>query len=613
MLVFDWFVLPFTLGLVYLVVTLLVKYFRWVKNLPVDEFAKVKKGVLSTKTFSAIREVFLESLLHRKIFKVNPLLGYMHTSLAFGWFLLILIGNWESRIFYHGHVSPPYVPIFFRFFNPHPVGFKLEAMFSFLMDLTLLVVLSGVTLAWLKRMRSRFFGMKKTTVLHMGDRFALASLWFIFPMRFLAESFTSGAYGGGHFLTANSGAFFAGFLPVESLVYPAWWAYSLALGTFFVALPMSRYMHIPTEIVLIFLRKYGVSEQSIFTSYTQVEINSCSRCGICIDPCQLASSANIRGVQSVYHLQSIRNCAVDNDKSLNCLMCGRCDNVCPVGIDIASIRKANRKQQAAQKENVYRYVPEGNAAKADVIFFAGCMTHLQPSVKKAMTGLLKHAGISYWFMDESGSVCCGRPLMLAGKEAQARELMANNKAKIVASGAKLFVTSCPICYKVFKEEYGLNIEVMHHSEYLLQLVESKKILVNRQDVKAVYHDPCELGRGAGIYAQPRQLLKSVVSLQPVSQDKENALCCGGSLANIKISNPERKMITADAVSVLTANNPDVLVTGCPMCKRTFAQASSVRVLDIAEVLSGALVLKQPTALIKVKNEERLAIQPVLIR
>ena len=38
-----------------------------------------------------------ESLLHRRIFKVNPLLGYMHMSLAFGWFLLIVVG-WIASV-----------------------------------------------------------------------------------------------------------------------------------------------------------------------------------------------------------------------------------------------------------------------------------------------------------------------------------------------------------------------------------------------------------------------------------------------------------------------------------------------------------------------------------
>ncbi|HEY4785139.1 MAG TPA: (Fe-S)-binding protein, partial [Bacteroidales bacterium] len=547
MLLFNWFVIPFTLGLAFLLTALAVKYTLWIKNLPADEKAKARKGVFSKKSFEAIREVFMESLLHRKIFRVNPLLGYMHASLAFGWFLLILVGNLESRVYSNGHMSPPYVPIFFRFFNPNAEGLPFGSIFAFVMDLFLLIVLTGVALAWFKRVYSRMMGMKKTTVLKLGDKLALSSLWLIFPLRFLAESFTSANAGGGSFLTANAGHFFGSFLPTQLLAYPAWWAYSLSLGIFFVSVPYSRYMHIPTEVLLIFLRKYGVSEKKEMTTFTRVEVSSCSRCGICLDPCQMASAANMKKTQSVYYLQSVRNKEICDDQSLNCMMCGRCDNICPVGIDIKSIRLAGRKQLAVQKEETFHYIPKISKIKADVIYFAGCMTHLQPSVKKSMVEVMKAAGEKFWFMDENGSACCGRPMMLSGKEAQARELMAKNKTAIEASGARTFVTSCPICYKVFKEEYNLNIEVLHHSQYLLQLVENRKIEINRQHIKGVYHDPCELGRGSGIYDQPRQLLSRTMELVPLTRERKNALCCGGSLANLKISTDQRKMITTDAI------------------------------------------------------------------
>ena len=597
---FNWFVVPFTLGLIFLAGYLAVKYVTWVKNLATEEKAKLKKNIFTLKSLHAVKEVFLESLMHRKIFKVNPLLGYMHTCFAFGWFMLILVGNLESRVFYHGHSSPPYIPIFFRFFNPHPEGFRYEGIFSFIMDLILLVILSGVILAWSKRLYSRFFGMKKTTVLRLGDRLALSSLWVIFPLRFLAESFTSASYGGGHFLTSNAGAFLGSFLPAQLLMYPAWWAYSFALGIFFIALPFSRYMHIPTEVLLIFLRKYGVSEKKEFSTYTQVEVNSCSRCGVCIDPCQLASAANLKGVQSVYFLQNLRNQQTCEDKSLNCLMCGRCDSTCPVGVDIKSIRMAERKQHAIQVENAFDYLPQVISKKADVIYFAGCMTQLQPAVKKSMVAILDTADVNYWFMDEAGSICCGRPLMLSGKETQAREIMAKNIAMIKASGAKTLVTSCPICFKVFNEEYKLNIEVLHHSQYLLRLVEEKQITFNRLDTRAVYHDPCELGRGSGIYEQPRELLNKILHLNSSTQEKETALCCGGSLANLKIANDERKKITLNAVQTLTVSNPDALITGCPLCKKTFALSAPVIVMDIAEVLAKSMVRKDHRQVTRVK-------------
>jgi Fe-S oxidoreductase len=288
------------------------------------------------------------------------------------------------------------------------------------------------------------------------------------------------------------------------------------------------------------------------------------------------------------------------------MMCGRCDNLCPVGIDIKAIRMASRKQDAIQKEHAFDYIPAIAQTKANVIYFAGCMTHLQPSVKKSMVKLMKAANEKFWFMDEEGSICCGRPMMLSGKETQAKELIAKNKSAIENSGAKTLVTSCPICYKVFKDEYHLTIDVLHHSEYLLQLVESKKISLNHQNIRGVYHDPCELGRGSGVYEQPRELLKKTLHLSGSAEEKENGVCCGGSLANLKISNEDRKKVTIGALKTLTESNPEVLVTGCPACKKTFCQSAPIPVMDIAEVLSRSLVRKAHVTEMDIKTTKTIS-------
>ncbi|MBO7567194.1 MAG: (Fe-S)-binding protein, partial [Bacteroidales bacterium] len=140
-------------------------------------------------------------------------------------------------------------------------------------------------------------------------------------------------------------------------------------------------------------------------------------------------------------------------------------------------------------------------------------------------------------------------------------------------------------YKVFKEDYQLpNVEVLHHSEYILELVKSGRLKVNTSDLRAVYHDPCELGRGSHIYEQPRELLSSTLTLVPMDREREKALCCGGSLANTKISMAERDVLAGKAMEEFASYNPDVVVTSCPLCKKTFAKVNSVAVKDLAEIV-----------------------------
>ena len=529
-------------------------------------------------------------------------------SLAFGWFLLILFGTIEADIFGQSHLNAPYKAIFFKFFNPTHGRTAIEAAYSFLMDLILAFILSGLILAVAKRFSSKVVGMKKTTNLKIRDKFALTALWLIFPSRLLAESFTSGAYGNGSFLTGTLGSWFATFLPAQQLAYPFWWLYSLSLGTFFVLLPLTRYMHIPVELFLIFMRNSGIRTGDKAGSFSEVETYSCSSCGICIDSCQLNYSAGIRNIQSAYLMKAMRNNDDAYDIAHNCLMCGRCEQTCPVGIELSSIRMIHRREGEAESDmrNIwkgyfhnrqisaparkaeapsYSYLPERTFRKADLLYFAGCMTHLTPGIKNSMIKILKAASENFYFIDETGGVCCGRPMMLAGQDKEARELINFNSEIIWKSGAKTLVTSCPICYKVFKESYYLDVEILHHSQYIKKLIETGALRMNYSHKKIVYHDPCELGRGSGIFKEPREILAHVADLQNTQYDSENSLCCGGSLANIMLDSQKKTIIAADVVKKLTEGNPEILATACPLCKKTFSKVSETEVRDIAEIIA----------------------------
>ncbi len=601
---FDLFVLPFTLGLVFLLGYLAVKYSVWYFKQDKTDRQKVRKGFLSMKMIRALKEIVMESLLHRRIFIKNRLLGFMHMSLAFGWFLLIAIGNLESRVYQPAEMNPPYIPIFFKFFHANPGSFPLHRVFSFTMDLLLLFVLVGVILAFAKRFYSKPYGMKRTTKLMLGDRFALTSLWMIFPLRLLAESLTSAVYGGGDFLTGSVGNLLGIILPASSMYYSAWWAYSLALGTFFVALPFSRYMHIPTEVVLIFSRHFGLNESSHRTPFTEIEINSCSRCGICLDTCQLSFAGGINTIQSAYQLKAIRYNQIQPKETFNCLMCGRCENVCPVGIDINSIRMITRIELNGRKPDPsFIQQPVSAAQHADVLYFAGCMTHQTPAIKKAMVRVLKEAGVNYWFMDESGGLCCGRPMMLAGHKGQADIMIEKNRRIIMESGAKTLVTSCPICYKVFAKEYNLNLRVMHHTQYLLELANQRKIRLKPVAVNAVYHDPCELSRDLRVFDEPRQLINKMMKLTSSEFERDNTLCCGSSLANFSASNEVRQSVAKDAFQKLTSQGAQYLVTSCPMCKKAFEKVSDIPVKDIAEMVLKSLHKHQQHPAIASRKKE----------
>lgn len=604
---YDNFIIPFAVGMTVLILIMILKIVSWISNLEPADKALLKKNILSVKLFEAIKEVFFESLLHRKIFRQNPVLGYMHMSLAFGWFLLIILGNIQAQIYTETLAHPPWYPIFFNYFVTTPYDYPFRSFFEFVMDLLLLFVLSGLTIAFMKRFYSRIVGLKKTTNLKFFDKMALSSLWLIFPLRLLAESFTSGIYHNGNFLTGTLGNAFSSLFPVEQLVYPAWWAYSVSLGAFFIALPYSRYMHIPAEVILILLRSYGIRTKRRYTSFSDIEVQSCSRCGICIDTCQVMNSLGLNKIQSVYFLRSIRENTVNDENLFTCMLCGRCENACPVGIRLSDLRITQRTKNGVVNTSTYDFLNPPPYKIADVVYFAGCMTHLTPAIKKSMLKIFDIAGVNYYFMDSDKEACCGRPLVMSGHYEAAGKLMEYNKKLIRQSKAKVLVTSCPICYKTFKEDYKLDIHVMHHTEYILKLVEVGILLLEKKNTKVVYHDPCELGRGLGIYEQPRILLGKVSRLLHVKNEKDQAFCCGGSLAAFNLNNTQKDTIRNDAISALMKPNPDKLITACPLCKKTFSKGTKVQVEDIAEIVASSVSVQESKKTVDRRVKEYLAV------
>jgi Fe-S oxidoreductase len=609
---FDPFVIPFNIGLYFILVYVVVRSVIWFRGLSRPDKLRLQRGFFGIAFVQSLKEIFLESLIHRKILKTNLRLGYMHMSLAFGWFLLIFFGTIEADVFGTRHLNAPYKAIFFRFFNPEHGRMGFEAVYGFLMDLILAIILSGLLLALIKRFYSGVVGMKKTTKLKKTDIIALTSLWLIFPSRLLAESFTSGAYGTGSFLTGSLGSWLASFLPAQQMAYPFWWLYSLSLGTFFILLPVTRYMHIPTELFLIFMRNSGIRTGDKTGTYSEVQVYSCSSCGVCIDACQLNFSAGIKNIQAAYLMKAIRNNDEISDIAHNCLMCRRCDQKCPVGIELSPIRMIQRRRGEERNDfrNLYKgyfssrqsvvadksiepafydFIPVIEPEQAEVLFFAGCMTHLTPAIKKSMIKILDASGVNYSFVDEQGGVCCGRPLMLAGQDKEARELINFNSQMIMKSGARTLVTSCPICYKVFRESYYLDVEVLHHTQYIKRLIDEGKIKMSFLRKRVVYHTPCDLGRGSGVYDEPKEVLGYISRLEKSKFEDENSLCCGGSLGNLKLSSDKKHKIACDAVAKLTKGDPDILATACPLCKKTFSSATETKVADISEIVAEALM------------------------
>ena len=169
---------------------------------------------------------------------------------------------------------------------------------------------------------------------------------------------------------------------------------------------------------------------------------------------------------------------------------------------------------------------------SQTLYYPGCMlknvmTQEQENYKKIFNLL----GIDF-VMLPNNEVCCGSPVINAGYRKEAKNLAKKNFDLFKQYNITKIVTPCPGCYAIFKNEYPKlirewNIEVEHATQTILRELKKRKLgQFNGREV-VTYHDPCHLGRHAGIYDEPREIISLLGGeLKEMVHNKEEALCCG---------------------------------------------------------------------------------------
>ena len=122
------------------------------------------------------------------------------------------------------------------------------------------------------------------------------------------------------------------------------------------------------------------------------------------------------------------------------------------------------------------------------------------------------------------------------------------------------------------------------AEYFDELISTGALKVEKGDIRYVFHDPCELGRGSGIYEQPRQILGRAGYLVESEPNRAESICCGGSLGSLTLGFAQREDMTRNALKHLTEGGPDAIATACPLCLATFSRYADRPVQDLAEIL-----------------------------
>ncbi len=314
------------------------------------------------------------------------------------------------------------------------------------------------------------------------------------------------------------------------------------------------------------------------------ELWACTTCGACVEHCPIS-------VEHVDKVIDLRRDLVLNEgripHELNAAMNGVERNNNPYGLPSGErVRWANGLD-----------VPVfAKGARAEYCLWVSCLGSYDDRgqrVAKAMVKLLDAAGVSYAVLGEEEG-CCAEAFRRLGHEYLYKMKLEENAATFAQYGIKKLITTCPHCYNTFKHEYaalGCQLDVYHHAEFLLSLIEAGKLKVQAEARAVAYHDSCYLGRYNNIYDAPRALVRAAAG-EPLEFDKKHAygFCCGAGGGRMWLEETIGKRINVERAEQARATGASTVAVACAYCLTMLDDGlkdlnADVPVKDVAELIA----------------------------
>ena len=406
-----------------------------------------------------------------------------------------------------------------------------------------------------------------------------------------------------------------------------------------------------TPINLETAESYGASKIENFTWKQLLDLDACTRCGRCQDNCP----ANISGkalspktlVQNLKdHMYEVYpypfwpkpkeprrdmiNDVITQEVVWDCTTCRACMEACPVFIEhidkIIDMRRnlaleraefPESAQGALQSLGTRGHPWRGTTATRtdwiagldvkvlsekpdiDILYWVGCTAALEDRNMKvaiATAKVLQAARVNFGILGVE-ETCCGDPARRMGDEYLYQTLCQKNIETLKKYNVKKIVTSCPHCFNTLKNEYpqfGADFEVVHHSQFILDLITQGKLKGGSIDgIKLAYHDSCYLGRHNDIYKQPRKILDSIGGIRRVElgQHGPKGFCCGGGGGHMWMEEPPEKRLNTRRTQEVIDAKANCVATACPYCLSMFEDGikakqveETVKAMDLSELI-----------------------------
>ena len=388
------------------------------------------------------------------------------------------------------------------------------------------------------------------------------------------------------------------------------------------------------------IEQFGAAKMQDLGWEQIMDAYACIQCFRCQEVCPAYNTGKILSpaaleINKRYHLKEGTTDVpmlnlISEEAVWACTSCGACVDICPVGNepmrDILDIRRnlsMMESQFPKQLENAFKGMERNQNPwnvsqterlkwadglnvptieqnpKPEILWWVGCAPATDARAQKtaqAFAKILNASGVNYAVLGKNES-CTGDSARRAGREDIFFGLASQNVETLNEVKPKRIVTTCPHCLHTIKNEYpafGGNYEVVHHTQFINELVGAGKIslVVDKEQFKVTFHDPCYLGRHNKITDAPRDALKSagVLTIE-MPRNSTKSFCCGAGGAQMwKEEEQGTARVNITRFSEAKATGADTIAVGCPFCMSMMTDASkadggAIQVKDVAEVVA----------------------------
>jgi Fe-S oxidoreductase len=272
--------------------------------------------------------------------------------------------------------------------------------------------------------------------------------------------------------------------------------------------------------------------------------------------------------------------------------------------------------QGTSKQEPLEVPHISEAPDAEVLFWVGCAGAFDDRNKKVVydfAKLMQIAGVKFATLG-SDEACNGDPARRMGAEYIYQMLAEQNIEVLNEHKVKTIVTTCPHCFNTMFNEYpqfGGVFEVIHHTEYLAELVREGRLKPQGGVAeKVTYHDPCYNARHNDVWKGARDVIEAIPGTEysELHRHGHSTFCCGAGGGRMWMEERMGKKVNMERTDEALASAADTIAVGCPFCNIMLADGITERhagermvVKDVAQLLLTSIEFHPESELVKAKG------------